>query len=89
MKFRKATEKDVIKIVEMLADDELGKTRENFQIPLPNKYRVALRKLDVDTLKKTKLILKHTNFTLVMATTRENHTSKKRTNSPTAGRVKY
>ena len=28
MKFRKATEKDVSAIVEMIADDELGKKRE-------------------------------------------------------------
>ena len=38
MIFRKATEKDVPHIVEMIADDELGKTRENFQIPLPIEY---------------------------------------------------
>ena len=35
MKFRKATSKNVSIIVEMIADDELGKKRENFQIPLP------------------------------------------------------
>ena len=38
MIFRKATEKDVSYIVEMIADDELGKTRENFQTPLPYEY---------------------------------------------------
>ena len=34
MKFRKAKENDILAIVEMIADDELGKKRENFQIPL-------------------------------------------------------
>ena len=38
MKFRKATENDVLVIVEMIADDGLGKKRENFQIPLPSEY---------------------------------------------------
>ena len=38
MNFRKATRNDVIEIVEMLADDELGTTRENFQKPLPAEY---------------------------------------------------
>ncbi|MFT5647219.1 MAG: hypothetical protein ACI976_001908, partial [Aureispira sp.] len=33
MNFRKATESDVSTIVEMIADDELGKKRENFQTP--------------------------------------------------------
>ncbi|MFY9241632.1 MAG: GNAT family N-acetyltransferase [Polaribacter sp.] len=41
MKFRKAIKSDLLKIVEMIADDELGKTRENFQIPLPQDYVIA------------------------------------------------
>lgn len=48
MKFRKATEKDVLVIVEMLADDELGKQRENFQNPLPIEYTNAFRKINTD-----------------------------------------
>ena len=48
MIFRKATEKDVSYIVEMIADDELGKTRENFQTPLPNEYINAFRKINSD-----------------------------------------
>lgn len=48
MIFRKATENDVAKIVEMIADDELGKTRENFQIPLPKEYMIAFQKIDSD-----------------------------------------
>ena len=48
MTFRKATPKDLPKIVEMIADDELGKTRENFQIPLPNEYLDAFQKIIAD-----------------------------------------
>lgn len=38
MNFRKATTLDLPSIVKMLADDELGKTRENYQVPLPLEY---------------------------------------------------
>ena len=48
MKFRKATKSDVPKIVEMLADDELGKTRENYQLPLPTEYLLAFEKIASD-----------------------------------------
>ena len=48
MIFRKATEHDVVKIVEMIADDKLGKTRENFQVPLPKEYINAFQKIDAD-----------------------------------------
>ena len=48
MKFRKASKSDVIKIVRMIADDELGKTRENFQIPLPEEYVLAFEKINSD-----------------------------------------
>lgn len=48
MKFRKATINDISKIVEMIADDELGKTREDFRIPLPNEYYGAFENIDAD-----------------------------------------
>jgi len=48
MVFRKATRNDVSKIVEMIADDELGKNREKFQIPLPTEYLNAFKNIDVD-----------------------------------------
>ena len=48
MIFRNATEKDVSKIVEMIADDELGKNRENFKIPLPKKYIDAFKNINKD-----------------------------------------
>lgn len=48
MKFRKATQNDLSKIVAMIADDELGKTRENFQDPLPTEYLEAFAKIVAD-----------------------------------------
>lgn len=48
MIFRKATENDVPHIVEMIADDELGKTRERFQNPLPIEYIDAFMKINSD-----------------------------------------
>jgi GNAT superfamily N-acetyltransferase len=48
MKFRKAKQNDVPAIVEMIADDKLGKTREDFQIPLPNSYYNAFENITVD-----------------------------------------
>ena len=46
--FRKATKKDIQAIVEMIADDALGKTRENFQIPLPKTYYNAFENINND-----------------------------------------
>lgn len=48
MTFRKATRNDVLNIVKMIADDELGKTRENFQIPLPAEYLKAFENINAD-----------------------------------------
>ena len=48
MTFRKATENDISSIVEMIADDELGKTRENYQNPLPIEYLNAFKKINTD-----------------------------------------
>lgn len=48
MKFRKATKSDLEQIVEMISDDELGRTRENYQIPLPNEYFVAFENIATD-----------------------------------------
>lgn len=46
--FRKATVKDIPIIVEMIADDEFGKNRENFTIPLPTVYLKAFEKINSD-----------------------------------------
>jgi len=48
MKFRKAIKKDLTFIIQMIADDELGKTRENFQVPLPKEYLEAFKEIDSD-----------------------------------------
>ena len=48
MNFRKAIKEDVPKIVAMIADDELGSKRENYQIPLPQKYLTAFDKIISD-----------------------------------------
>ena len=48
MKFRKAIENDILAIVEMIADDELGKKRENYQIPMPTEYIKAFEKINSD-----------------------------------------
>lgn len=48
MNFRKATENDILSIVEMMADDVLGKERENFQNPLPVEYLNAFKRIDAD-----------------------------------------
>ena len=49
MKFRKATKQDLPFIVAMLADDELGKQRENFQTPLPKEYLDAFTRIQADS----------------------------------------
>lgn len=38
IRYRKATREDIPVIVEMIANDPLGKTRENFTDPLPDSY---------------------------------------------------
>lgn len=48
MVFRKATVNDLPIIVAMLADDKLGKKRENYQIPLPKPYIDAFKKIKAD-----------------------------------------
>jgi GNAT superfamily N-acetyltransferase len=48
MIFRKATENDLLAIVAMIADDELGKKRENFQLPLPDEYLIAFENINSD-----------------------------------------
>ncbi|MFT4680540.1 MAG: GNAT superfamily N-acetyltransferase [Flavobacteriales bacterium] len=45
MIFRKATSEDLPAIVEMLADDILGSTREQFEDPLPVFYQKAFDRL--------------------------------------------
>jgi len=46
--YRLATEADLIGIIQLLADDELGVTRENFTLPLPAGYTRAFRAIAAD-----------------------------------------
>jgi GNAT superfamily N-acetyltransferase len=46
--FRLARREDVAAIVRMLADDELGTMREQFEVPLPESYYAAFEQLDQD-----------------------------------------
>lgn len=46
--FREATADDLPRLVEMLADDPLGATRERFEDPLPSEYGAAFEAIDRD-----------------------------------------
>lgn len=48
LNFRKATKKDVVFIVQMLADDPLGQKRESLTSPLSQKYYTAFEKITKD-----------------------------------------
>jgi len=48
MTFRKATINDLPDIVAMIADDALGKTRENYRLPLPKQYLHAFKAINAD-----------------------------------------
>lgn len=49
MMIRRALKDDVIHIVAMLADDELGKQREDYRQPLPERYYIAFENISKDT----------------------------------------
>ncbi len=46
---RKAIQKDVPSIVQLLADDKLGQLRENYTNPLPEGYYEAFEKINADS----------------------------------------
>ena len=48
MVLRKATEDDLIHIVAMIANDDLGKTREDYKVPLPDDYLKAFHNINTD-----------------------------------------
>ncbi len=48
LKFRQATHEDLSEIVQMLADDFLGKQRERYENPLPESYVKAFEEIEVD-----------------------------------------
>ena len=49
MKFRKANRADIPFIIELLANDELGKLREDYADPLPTKYYEAFDNINNDS----------------------------------------
>jgi GNAT superfamily N-acetyltransferase len=48
MKFRKAIREDVPFIVQMIANDKLGQSRENYSDPLPDQYYDAFEKISAN-----------------------------------------
>ncbi|UII79116.1 GNAT family N-acetyltransferase [Flagellimonas sp. CMM7] len=48
MTIRKAKKEDVSVIVQMIANDKLGKLREDYKLPLPEKYFEAFENIDTD-----------------------------------------
>jgi GNAT superfamily N-acetyltransferase len=48
MTFRKARKTDLPTIIQMLADDKLGKTREDLRDPLPDAYYEAFERISRD-----------------------------------------
>lgn len=64
MRLRKATNKDLISIVEMLVEDDLGKTREVFQEPLPDQYLTAFNEIDDDPTQEL-LVVENENAEII------------------------
>ena len=48
LKYRPATEADLPQILEMIALDQLGRSREQFELPLPSFYTEAFKKISAD-----------------------------------------
>lgn len=44
--FRRATREDVVSIVRLLAEDDLGSQRECYEVPLPEAYYAAFAQID-------------------------------------------
>ena len=49
--FRKAKKGDILNIVKMLADDELGSIREDYKVPLPKSYYDVFQNIHQDKTK--------------------------------------
>ena len=57
--YRLATEKDLVGIVELLADDKLGAAREDFKIPLPDVYLRAFQAIADDKQQELTVVEQH------------------------------
>src|SRR5690625_7960193 len=64
MLYRKATEKDLLAIVALYADDILGKERESYQNPLPEVYIRAFVIIDDDENQEL-IVLEDTNGDII------------------------
>ena len=64
MNFRKATINDVSEIIKMMAEDELGKKRENFKNPLPNSYLEAFKNIDADKNQEL-IVIENKDFQII------------------------
>ena len=56
MKYRRATQEDVVRIVELLANDKLGQQRERFTESLPEVYYQAFESIDRDPNQKLMVV---------------------------------
>jgi len=64
LNFKIATEKNVPEIVAMIADDELGKTREDYKIPLPDYYLKAFENINSDKNQEL-IVVEDENFEII------------------------
>jgi GNAT superfamily N-acetyltransferase len=67
--FRKAEKNDLDPIVEMLADDALGKGRERYIHPLPESYMQAFQAIDADPNNELIVVCRETEIIGVMQMT--------------------
>jgi len=64
MKIRSAYREDVPFIVQMIADDELGKLREAYQIQLPERYYEAFENIENDPNQELVVLENKTGVTI-------------------------
>ena len=64
MVFRKAKRDDVKFIIEMIANDKLGKLREDYRDPLPEKYYEAFSNIDSDPNQEL-IVAKNENLEII------------------------
>lgn len=62
MIFRSATKNDVPLIIKMMANDKLGKLRENYQKPLPESYYAAFEIINSDPNQELMVVEKENDF---------------------------
>lgn len=65
MVFRKATKIDVPEIVKILAEDKLGKLRENYQEPLPQNYYNAFETINSDKNQELMVVFSEDNSSII------------------------